>query len=64
MGVNGSMDLEGVHGMINASYLEGARLPDRPDFSQTIGCCDWRCGGHMCLGWFSTAYGYRKGGQM
>ena len=37
--MNGSMDLEGVHGMINALDLEGSRLPDCQDFSQTMGCC-------------------------
>ena len=59
--MNGSTDLEGGHGMINALDLEGSRLPDCQDFSQTMGCCDWRLGGRTCSGWFSTAYGYGKG---
>ena len=32
MRVKGSIDLEGVHGTVNALDLECARLLDRPDF--------------------------------
>ena len=62
--MNGARDLEGVHGIINAFDLECARLRDRPDFGQTMGCCGGIWGGRSCSWWFSTAYGYKKGGQM
>ena len=42
MYVNGSKDLEGVHGSVTALDLEWARLPDRPDFRGTTGCCAGR----------------------
>ena len=32
MQVNGSIDLEGVHGTVKALDLECTRLLDRPDF--------------------------------
>ena len=70
--VNGSIDLEGVRGLIkrwiwSESHTEWARLPDLPDFSTMIGAVcdsDRRWGDRLCSWCFPTAHGYRKGGQM
>ena len=40
--MNGSLDLDGVHESVSVFDLERARLPDRPDFSSTMGFCDAR----------------------
>ena len=56
MWVNGSTDLEGVHGSIKLLDFDWVRRLDCPDFSWTTGCCDGNWRGRSCSRWISTAY--------
>ena len=58
------MGPEGVCVTIHPRGFARGRLPDRPNFSAKIGCCDGVWGGGWFQDCFSTAYRYRKDEQM